>query len=122
MLGEERKVINPILVVEDDRKMARMVKAYLEGAGFRVIHFEKGKEAIESALKETPLLVILDLKLPDISGDEVCQELKEIGDFPIIMLTSKALEEERIVGFALGADDYVTKLFSQKGLVYRVKA
>ena len=82
-------MINPIIVVEDNRKMARMVKAYLEGAGFRVVHFEKGKEAIEAALKELPLLVILDLKLPDISGEEVCQELKEIGDFPIIMLTSK---------------------------------
>ena len=115
-------MINPILVVEDDRKMARMVKAYLEGAGFRVVHFEKGKEAIEAALKETPLLVILDLKLPDIRGEEVCQELKEIGDFPIIMLTSKSLEEERITGFALGADDYVVKPFSPRELVYRVKA
>lgn len=115
-------MINPILVVEDDRKMARMVKAYLEGAGFRVVHFEKGKEAIDAALKETPLLVILDLKLPDISGEEVCQELKEIGDFPIIMLTSKSLEEERITGFALGADDYVVKPFSPRELVYRVKA
>ncbi len=115
-------VINPIIVVEDDRKMARMIKAYLEGAGFRVVHFEKGKEAIKAALKEMPLLVILDLKLPDISGEEVCQELKEIGDFPIIMLTSKSLEEERITGFALGADDYVVKPFSPRELVYRVKA
>lgn len=115
-------MIHPIIVVEDDRKMARMVKAYLEGAGFRVVHFEKGKEAIEAALKETPLLVLLDLKLPDISGEEVCQELKEIGDFPIIMLTSKSLEEERITGFALGADDYVVKPFSPRELVYRVKS
>jgi DNA-binding response OmpR family regulator len=113
---------NPILVVEDDRKMARMVKAYLEGAGYRVMHFEKGKESIEAALKELPLLVILDLKLPDISGEEVCEELKEIGDFPIIMLTSKSLEEERITGFALGADDYVVKPFSPRELVYRVRA
>ena len=113
---------NPILVVEDDRKMARMVKAYLEGAGYRVMHFEKGKEALEAAFKEMPLLVILDLKLPDISGEEVCQELKELGDFPIIMLTSKSLEEERITGFALGADDYVVKPFSPRELVYRVRA
>jgi two-component system OmpR family response regulator len=120
--GGRGQVINPILVVEDDRKMARMVKAYLEGAGFRVVHFEKGKDAIQAALKEIPLLVILDLKLPDISGEEVCQDLKEIGDFPIIMLTSKSLEEERITGFALGADDYVVKPFSPRELVYRVKA
>lgn len=115
-------MIHPIIVVEDDRKMAHMVKAYLEGAGFTVIHFEKGREAIEAALKEIPLLVILDLKLPDINGEEVCQELKEIGDFPIVMLTSKSLEEERITGFVLGADDYVVKPFSPRELVYRVKA
>jgi DNA-binding response OmpR family regulator len=115
-------MIQSIIVVEDDRKMARMVKAYLEGAGYRVVHFEKGREAIKAALKEMPLLVILDLKLPDISGEEVCQELKEIGDFPIIMLTSKSQEEERITGFALGADDYVVKPFSPRELVYRVKA
>jgi len=115
-------MINPILVVEDDHKMARMVKAYLEGAGYRVMHFERGREAIEAALKEPPLLVILDLKLPDISGEDVCRELKEIGDVPIIMLTSKSLEEERITGFALGADDYVVKPFSPRELVYRVRA
>jgi two-component system OmpR family response regulator len=99
-----------------------MVKAYLEGSGFRVVHFEKGKKAVEATLKERPLLVILDLKLPDIDGEEVCQELREIGDFPIIILTSKSSEEERITGFALGADDYVVKPFSPRELVYRVKA
>lgn len=115
-------MIYSILVVEDDKKIANIVKVYLEGAGYRVACVERGKEAIDFALKETPLLVILDLKLPDISGEVVCQELKEIGDFPVIMLTSKALEEERIAGFALGADDYVIKPFSPKELVYRVKA
>lgn len=115
-------MINPILVVEDDKKMAQVVKAYLEGAGFRVLHFDKGKDAIESALKERPMLVILDLMLPDMSGEEVFQELKEIGDFPIIMLTAKSSEEERVAGFALGADDYVVKPFSPRELVYRVKA
>ncbi len=115
-------MINPILVVEDDRNIAKVVKAYLEGAGFRVIHCEKGKDAIEAALKEIPLLVILDLMLPDMSGEEVSQELKEMGNFPIIMLTSKASEEERVAGFALGADDYVVKPFSPRELLYRVKA
>ncbi|MDA8339660.1 MAG: response regulator transcription factor [Nitrospiraceae bacterium] len=115
-------MIHPILLVEDDKKMARVVKAYLEGAGYRVLHFERGKDAVESALKEIPLLVILDLMLPDMSGEEVCQELKEIGDFPVIMLTAKSSEEERIAGFALGADDYVVKPFSPRELVYRVKA
>ena len=73
---------NPILIVKDDKKIARVVKIYLEEAGFRTIHAEKGKDAIESALKDKPLLVILDLMLPDTSGEELIQELKEIGDFP----------------------------------------
>lgn len=111
-----------ILLVEDDRKIARVVKAYLEGAGFRVIHFDKGRDAVDAAMKEVPAVVILDLMLPDISGEEVCQDLKDIGDFPIIMLTSKSSEEERVAGFALGADDYVVKPFSPRELVYRVRA
>jgi two-component system OmpR family response regulator len=115
-------MIHPILVVEDDKKIAKVVKVYLEGAGYRVTHVEKGSEAIEAALKEMPLLVILDLMLPDKSGEEACQELKEIGDFPIIMLTSKSSEEERVAGFALGADDYIVKPFSPRELIYRVKA
>ncbi len=111
-----------ILLVEDDRKIARVVKAYLEGAGFRVIHFDKGRDAVDAAMKEVPAVVILDLMLPDTSGEEVCQDLKDIGDFPIIMLTSKSSEEERVAGFALGADDYIVKPFSPRELVYRVRA
>ena len=111
-----------ILLVEDDRKIARVVKAYLEGAGFRVVHFDKGRDAVDAAMKDLPAVVILDLMLPDTSGEEVCQELKDIGDFPIIMLTSKSSEEERVAGFALGADDYVVKPFSPRELVYRVRA
>src|SRR4030067_1312662 len=115
-------IVYPIVIVEDDKKIANIIKVYLESNGFRVVHFERGSDAIDFALKEIPLLVILDLKLPDISGETVCQELKGIGDFPIIMLTAKSQEEERIAGFALGADDYVIKPFRPKELVYRVKA
>jgi len=111
-----------ILLVEDDSKIARVVKAYLEGAGFRVIHVEKGRDAIDAAIKDIPAAVILDLMLPDTSGEEVCQDLKDMGDIPIIMLTAKSSEEERVAGFALGADDYVVKPFSPRELVYRVKA
>jgi DNA-binding response OmpR family regulator len=111
-----------VLVVEDDRKIARVVKVYLEGQGFRVLHADKGKDAINLAMKEPLSLVILDLMLPDISGEEVYQELKEIGEFPVIMLTAKSAEEERVAGFALGADDYVVKPFSPRELVARVKA
>lgn len=111
-----------VLVVEDDRKIAKVVKVYLEGQGFRVLHAEKGKDAITLAMKEPLSLVILDLMLPDISGEELYQDLKEIGEFPVIMLTAKSAEEERVAGFALGADDYVVKPFSPRELVARVKA
>ncbi len=115
-------MIQPILLIEDDSKIAKVVKVYLEGSGYRVVYADKGKAGIEAALKEKPLLAILDLMLPDISGEEVCQELRQTGDFPIIMLTAKSSEEERVAGFALGADDYVVKPFSPRELVYRIKA
>jgi DNA-binding response OmpR family regulator len=115
-------MVYSILVVEDDPKIARIVRVYLEGAGFRVVHADKGKDALDAALKETPLLVILDLMLPDISGEELCLKLKEIANTPVIILTAKASEEERVAGFALGADDYVVKPFSPRELVSRVKA
>lgn len=115
-------MIYPVLIIEDDKKIAHVVKVYLEGAGYRVVHSEKGREALEAVQKEPPLLVILDLMLPDMSGEEICQELKEMGEFPIIMLTSKASEEERLAGFAFGADDYVVKPFSPRELVCRVKS
>lgn len=114
--------LNPILIVEDDRKIARIVKAYLEGAGYRAVHAETGKEAIALVHAETPMLVILDLMLPDMSGEEVCEEIKENADIPVIMLTARSSEEERIAGFSLGADDYVVKPFSPRELVYRVRA
>ena len=88
----------PILVAEDDRKIANVVRAYLQEAGYRVVLAETGRDAIRAAGEEPPLLVILDLTFPDMDGEEVCQELKELGEFPIIMLTSKASEEERLVG------------------------
>lgn len=112
----------PILIVEDDLKIARIIKAYLEGADFRVIHADTARAALEKAEAELPLAVILDLGLPDRSGEELCQDLKELGSFPVIMLTAKSSEEERITGFALGADDYVVKPASPRELVYRVKA
>jgi DNA-binding response OmpR family regulator len=115
-------MLYPILVVEDDPKIAHIVRVYLEGAGFRVVHVERGKDALEAALKENPMLVILDLMLPDTTGEELCLKLKEIADVPVIMLTAKASEEERVAGFALGADDYVVKPFSPRELVFRVKA
>ncbi|MDA8239180.1 MAG: response regulator transcription factor [Nitrospiraceae bacterium] len=114
--------MRPVLVVEDDRKIARVIKVYLEEAGFRVVHSEKGKDAIENAQREPPLLVLLDLMLPDMNGEEVLQEMKDIGDFPVILLTAKSAPEERVAGFALGADDYIVKPFNPREMVCRVRA
>lgn len=92
----------PVLIVEDDLKLARIVRAYLEGADFRVVHASTAKEALTHVELELPLAVILDLGLPDRSGEELCQDIKELGDMPIIMVTAKSSEEERIAGFAWG--------------------
>jgi DNA-binding response OmpR family regulator len=115
-------MIRPILVVEDDKKIARVVKVYLEEAGYRIVIVVRGRDAVAAAVKEKPLLVILDLMLPDYSGEEVIQDIKALGEIPVIMLTAKSSEDDRIAGFALGADDYVVKPFSARELVYRVKA
>jgi two-component system OmpR family response regulator len=115
-------MIHTILIVEDDKKIAKIVKVYLENEGFRVKSVEDAKDAIDFVMEEPPSLVILDLMLPDMSGEELCQELKDIGDFPIIMLTAKSSEEERVAGFALGSDDYIVKPFSPREMVARVKA
>ncbi len=111
-----------ILLVEDEVLIARTVKSYLEMAGFKVIHFERGREALDFLRKNTPHLAIVDLMLPDISGESICSELKRNMDIPLIILTAKSSEEERITGFQIGADDYVVKPFSPGELVYRVKA
>lgn len=115
-------MLPPVLIVEDDQKLARIVRAYLEGADFRVTHASSVFEAHSKLNAEPPLAVILDLGLPDGSGEELCQDIKALGDIPIIMLTAKSAEEERIAGFALGADDYVVKPASPRELVYRLKA
>lgn len=114
-------VADYILLVEDDATIAEVVTAYLTEAGYQVSHHERGQEALDYARKERPLLVVLDLSLPDIPGELVCQELKRLGDIPVIMLTAKSSEEQRLIGFSLGAEDYVVKPFSARELVFRVK-
>jgi DNA-binding response OmpR family regulator len=111
-----------ILLVEDDLKLAEIARVYLEQAGFRVIHTESGIRALALAKTENPVLVVLDLMLPDLSGEAVCRELSDFTNIPVIMLTSKSSEEERLTGFALGADDYIVKPFSPRELVCRVQA
>lgn len=111
-----------ILIVEDDARIAEVAIAYLKGAGFIVNHALTGREALNRISTEMPSLVVLDLMLPDLSGEAICRELKEIADIPIVILTAKASEEERLAGFALGADDYIVKPFSPRELVARVQA
>ncbi len=110
-----------ILVVEDEKKISDIVRAYLEKEGYRVSLAETGKAALKS-LKESPDLVILDLMLPDMQGEELCKIIREGSDVPVIMLTAKSGEEDRIKGLGIGADDYVIKPFSPRELVARVKA
>lgn len=111
-----------ILLVEDDARIAEVAIAYLIQAGFRVKHVSSGREAINIISTEPPSLVVLDLMLPDLSGEAVCRELKERADIPVVILTAKASEEERLAGFALGADDYIVKPFSPREMVARVQA
>ena len=110
-----------ILVVEDEKKIADIVKAYLEKEDFRVSVADTGEKAL-SALKEGFVLIILDLMLPDMAGEDICRAVREDSDVPIIMLTAKSEEEDRIKGLGIGADDYVVKPFSPRELVARVKA
>ena len=110
-----------ILVVEDESKIADIVKAYLEKDNFIVTVAGTGQKAI-SVLKEGFDLIILDLMLPDMNGEDICETIREDSDIPIIMLTAKSEEEDRIKGLGIGADDYVVKPFSPRELVARVKA
>ena len=111
-----------ILVVEDEMKIARLVRDYLEHAGFDVIVAGTGEAAIASARSRRPDLVVLDLGLPGRDGLDVARELRRSSEVPIVMLTARGDETDRIVGLELGADDYVVKPFSPKELVARVRA
>src|ERR1700734_1404329 len=111
-----------VLLVEDERKLRELIRSYLEGAGFTVLSTESGAEALTLAATASPDLVILDLGLPDVPGEFVASEVRAAGNTPILMLTAKAAEEDRIAGLELGADDYVTKPFSPRELVLRVQA
>ncbi len=111
-----------VLIVEDDRAMVDLVRTYLEHAGYRVEVAETGEEGIEAAQRVQPNLILLDLMLPLRSGWETCRALRARADVPIIMVTARRAEDDRLRGFAEGADDYVVKPFSPKELVARVGA
>jgi DNA-binding response OmpR family regulator len=111
-----------VLVVEDEPKLREMIRAYLERDGLSVLSTGSGAEAITLAARSAPDLIMLDLGLPDVPGEDVARELRRASDVPILMLTAKAAEEDRIAGLELGADDYLTKPFSPRELVLRAQA
>lgn len=111
-----------ILVVDDEPKIVEVVKSYLENSGYSVIEVFNGKQAFEAFDRIKPALVILDLMLPDMTGEEICRNLRKKSRVPIIMLTAKIDEENILQGLDLGADDYITKPFSPRQLVARVAA
>jgi len=111
-----------VLLVEDERQLRDLVRSYLERAGLMVLSTGSGAEAISMFGSAAPDLVVLDLGLPDVPGEAVAREVRAAGATPILMLTAKSDEEDRIAGLELGADDYVTKPFSPRELVLRVQA
>ena len=110
-----------ILVVDDEERMVRFIRMNLEHDGFQVMEAFNGKQAIDK-LRDTPDLVLLDVMMPDIDGFEVLETIREVSSVPVIMLTARGEEDDRVRGLELGADDYITKPFSPRELVSRVKA
>src|SRR5437588_10183596 len=111
-----------VLVVDDERRIAQIARDYLEHAGFAVITASEGRDALARARADHPDLVVLDLGLPTIDGLDVAKTLRRESDVPIIMLTARVDESDRLIGLAVGADDYITKPFSPRELVARVQA
>src|SRR5579864_5455586 len=111
-----------ILIVDDEPGIIRLIAMYLEREGFQTVGARTGGEALDALRRSTPALVVLDIMLPDIDGWEVCREIRRHSDVPIIMLTAREGDEDKIVGLEIGADDYVTKPFVPRELVARVKA
>ncbi len=111
-----------ILVVDDEREIVKLVRAYLEQAGFRVVTATDGQEALTVFRHEKPDLVVLDLSLPRIDGLDVCRTIRRESETPVIMLTARVEEQDRLVGLELGADDYIVKPFSPREVAARVRA
>ncbi|MDK2805363.1 MAG: hypothetical protein PWR08_1880 [Thermoanaerobacterium sp.] len=111
-----------ILAIDDEEKILDVIKAYLEREGYSVFTETNGANAINAFKRLTPDLVILDLMLPGLSGEEICSKIRAVSKVPILMLTAKVGEDDKVYGFSIGADDYLTKPFSPRELTMRVKA
>ena len=114
--------MSTVLIADDERNIVQLISLYLRNEGFGVESASTGREAIERAGRVKPDLIILDLMMPDIDGWETCRQLRKTSNVPIIMLTARTEDVDKIVGLEIGADDYVTKPFNPRELVARVKA
>ncbi len=121
-MSDEKITNRLILVVDDEERMARFIHLNLEHDGFQVIEAYRGMQAIDLIRERLPDLVLLDVMLPDLDGFEVLKIIREVNTVPVIMLTAKGEEEDRVRGLEYGADDYITKPFSPRELVSRVRA
>ncbi len=111
-----------VLLIEDEAAIAEMLRLYCEQEGFRLIHAPNGERGLEALRERDPRVVLLDVGLPGIDGLEVCRRIRATSDVPVIMLTARADEVDKIVGLEVGADDYITKPFSPREVMARVKA
>ncbi|MHB8170733.1 MAG: response regulator [Thermincolia bacterium] len=114
--------LTTVLVVDDETKITAVVKSYLDSSGYRVFCTHGGKQALNIFNAVKPDLIILDLMLPDMSGEDICGEIRKVSKVPIIMLSAKSQEDDMLTGLDLGADDYITKPFSPRELMGRVRA
>lgn len=111
-----------VLVVDDEKKIVSLVRAYLDREGYQVTEAYDGKRALEAFRRDPPDLIILDLLLPEVDGLDVCREIRRSSEVPIIMLTARDEDADKLIGLELGADDYVTKPFSPRELMARARA
>ena len=111
-----------ILIVEDEQKIAKLIGDYLEIAGFKTSRLERGDKVIPFIKRDRPDLILLDIMLPGMEGTDVCREIRKFANIPIIMITARVDEIDRLLGLELGADDYICKPFSPREVVARVKA
>ncbi|MGC8863879.1 MAG: response regulator transcription factor, partial [Armatimonadota bacterium] len=111
-----------VLVIDDEENVCELVTLYFERAGYQVICTGDGNQGVEMVKNEKPDIVILDLMLPGVDGLDVCKEIRKVSNVPLIMLSARVDEVDRVLGLEIGADDYVTKPFSPRELLARVKA
>ena len=111
-----------ILIVEDEPKIAKLMGDYLDKAGYKTVRLERGDKVIPFIKRDRPDLILLDIMLPGMEGTDVCREIRKFADIPIIMITARVEEIDRLIGLELGADDYICKPFSPREVVARVKA